>query len=142
MKPSRSTADLLHSAAIRLLRRLRTSDGESGLSAAQASVISVLVYGGPSNISRLAAAEQVRVPTTSRLVKDLETAGLVTRSADAADGRASLIAATPRAHALLDTTRALRLGRLQRAIAACAPSDQALLTRAAPLLLQLAERIE
>ena len=63
MKPSHSTADQLHSAAVRLLRRLRTTDGEAGLSAAQASVISVLVYGGPSNISRLAAVEQVQTPT-------------------------------------------------------------------------------
>lgn len=142
MNPSRSTVDQLHSAAVRLLRRLRTTDGASGLSAAQASVISVLVYGGPSNISRLAAAEQVQVPTMSRLVKDLEAAGLVTRSADTADARASLIEAAPRAHALLETARALRLGRLERALAACAPADRALLARAAPLLLQLAERIE
>lgn len=142
MNPSRSTADQLHSAAVRLLRRLRTTDGEAGLSAAQASVISVLVYGGPSNISRLAAVEQVRTPTMSRLVKDLEAAGLVTRSADAADARASLIEAAPRAHALLDAARNLRLGRLERAIAACAPTDRALLNRAAPLLLRLAEGIE
>lgn len=142
MNPSRSTADQLHSAAVRLLRRLRTTDGESGLSAAQASLISVLVYGGPRNISGLAAAEQVQVPTMSRLVKDLETAGLVTRSADAADARTSLIEAAPRAHALLETARALRLGRLERALAACTPADQALLARAAPLLLRLAEGIE
>lgn len=142
MTQPRSTADQLHSAAVRLLRRLRTSDGESGLSAAQASVISVLVYGGPSNISRLAAAEQVQAPTMSRMVKDLESAGLITRSADPADARASLIEAAPRAHALLDTARSLRLGRLERAITACAPADRALLTRAAPLLLRLAERIE
>lgn len=142
MNPSRSTADQLHSAAVRLLRRLRTTDGESGLSAAQASVISVLVYGGSRNISGLAAAEQVQVPTMSRLVKDLEAAGLVTRAADAADARASLIEAAPRAHALLETARALRLGRLERALAACPAADRALLARAAPLLLQLAERIE
>lgn len=142
MTQPRSTADQLHSAAVRLLRRLRTSDSESGLSAAQASVISVLVYGGPSTISRLAAAEQVRTPTMSRLVKDLEAAGLVTRSADAADARASMIEAAPRAQALLETARRLRLGRLERAIVACAPADRALLVRAAPLLLELAERIE
>ena len=142
MKPFRSTADQLHSGAVRLLRRLRTTDGASGLSAAQASVISVLVHGGPSNISRLAAAEQVQVPTMSRLVKDLETAGLVTRSVDATDARASLIEAAPRARALLDTARALRLGRLERALAACAPEERTVLARAAPLLLQLAERIE
>ena len=142
MTQPRSTADQLHSAAVRLLRRLRTSDGESGLSAAQASVISVLVYGGPNKISRLAAAEQVRTPTMSRLVKDLESAGLVTRSVDAGDARASLIEASPQARALLDTARRLRLGRLERAIAACPPADRVLLDRAAPLLMRLAERIE
>lgn len=142
MTPPRSTADLLHSAAVRLLRRLRTSDAESGLSAAQASAISVLVYGGPSSVSRLAAAEEVRTPTMSRLVKDLESAGLVIRSPDASDARASMIEAAPRARAMLETARSLRLGRLERAIAALAPADRALLVRAAPLLMQLADRIE
>lgn len=142
MRTARSTADQLHSASVRLLRRLRTTDGESGLSPAQASVISVLVYGGSSTISRLAAAEQVQTPTMSRLIKDLETAALIIRVPDPNDARASLIEAAPRAHALLETARAVRLGRLERALAACSPEDRQTLTRAAPLLLQLAERIE
>lgn len=137
----RSTADLLHSAAVRLLRGLRTTDGQAGLSPAQASVISVLVYGGPGSITRLAAAEQVRVPTMSRLVKDLEVAGLVTRSADGGDARASVIEVAPKGRALFETARNRRLGRLESALADCSDEDRALLTRAAPRLLELAGRI-
>ena len=41
------TADLLHSAALRLLRRARTADREMDLDGPRASALSVLVFGGP-----------------------------------------------------------------------------------------------
>src|SRR5262249_22209397 len=71
-------ADRLHSAAIHLLRRLRRTDPQTGISAAQLSALSVLM-GGPRTISELAAAEQVQPPTMSRLVREMEAAGLVER---------------------------------------------------------------
>src|SRR5262249_59491255 len=45
-------ADRLHSAAIHLLRRLRRTDPQTGISAAQLSALSVLM-GGPRTISEL-----------------------------------------------------------------------------------------
>ena len=57
---NRSVADRLHSAAIRLLRRLRREDDAMGLTAARASALSVLVFGGrPITLGALAQAEQV-----------------------------------------------------------------------------------
>ena len=53
------TADALHSAAIHLLRRLRTQDDALGLSAPRLSALSVVVFGGPVTVTQLAAAEQV-----------------------------------------------------------------------------------
>lgn len=72
-------ADRLHSAAIHLLRRLRIRDMESGIGPAQLSALSVLVFGGPRSLGELAAAEQVRAPTMSRIVSGLERSGLVKR---------------------------------------------------------------
>jgi hypothetical protein len=40
------TADLLHSAAIRLLRMVRVEDAQAGIGPAQLSALSVLVFGG------------------------------------------------------------------------------------------------
>src|SRR6476646_4707632 len=70
-------ADRLHSVAIHILRRLRREDDASGLPAPQLSALSVIVFGGPITLGALAAAEQVRPPTITRLVATLEDAGLV-----------------------------------------------------------------
>ena len=83
------TADNLHSAAIHLLRRLRREDAKSGLSAPRLSALSVVVFAGPITLGDLAAAEQVRPPTMTRLVTALEDEGLIVREADAASSRRS-----------------------------------------------------
>src|SRR5215472_14325726 len=75
-------ADRLHSAAIHLLRRLRREDDASGLPAPQLSALSVIVFAGPVTLGELAAAEQVRPPTITRLVDKLEAAGLAERASD------------------------------------------------------------
>src|ERR1041385_4623095 len=82
-----SIANRLHSAAIHLLRRARRVDNESHLPAPQLSALSVIVYGGPMTLGALAAAEQVRPPTMTRLIAALEQSGLVTREMDADDRR-------------------------------------------------------
>src|SRR3954465_5372992 len=82
----RAIADRLHSAAIHLLRRVRRSDALTGVPAAQLSALSVLM-GGPRTRGGLASAEQVRPPTMSNLVSEMESAGLVRRSGDSADAR-------------------------------------------------------
>src|SRR5258705_12584246 len=80
-------ADRLHSAAIRLLRRVRVADDETGLSAPKLSALSMLVFGGASSLKDLARAEQVTPPTMSKLVADLEAGGLAAERPDPADKR-------------------------------------------------------
>jgi len=60
--------DLLHSAAIHLLRKMRMRDRSIGIGPAQLSALSVLVFAGPRSLKELAAAEQVQPPTMSRIV--------------------------------------------------------------------------
>jgi DNA-binding MarR family transcriptional regulator len=62
-------ADELHSAAIHLLRLVRTEDRATGVGPAQLSALSVLVFGGSMSLRRLADIEQVRPPTMVRIVQ-------------------------------------------------------------------------
>jgi DNA-binding MarR family transcriptional regulator len=130
-------AERIHSAAIRLLRRLRKTDAASGLSGPKSSALSVLVFGGPQTLKDLAAAEQVRAPTMSRLVVELEAEGLATKTADRDDRRVVRIAATARGRVLLEGGRERRLEVLTKQIAALAHTEQQALQRAADILVRL-----
>ncbi len=132
-------AERVHSAAIRLLRRLRKSDAAQGLSGPKSSALSVLVFGGPQTLKDLAAAEQVRAPTMSRLVTELEAEGLAAKAGDKSDGRVVRIAATAKGKALLEAGRERRLEVLTAQIAALPKQERAVLMRAAALLAKLNE---
>jgi DNA-binding MarR family transcriptional regulator len=114
-------ADMLHGAAIRLLRYVRKEDAASGVTGAQLSVLSVLAYGGPQTLSALAAAEQVKPPTMSQLVSALEGLGLVSRKP--LDRRSIEVSVTRKGRALLEAGRRRRLARLTRALNAL-PAEQ------------------
>lgn len=131
-------ADRLHSAAIHLLRRLRGEDAATGLSAPRLSALSVIVFAGPLTLGALAEAEQVRPPTISRLVKELEAAGLVERLPDARDGRVHRVRATDRGRELLQEGRTRRVVALAQDLEALPAEDLAALARAATLLERLA----
>jgi DNA-binding MarR family transcriptional regulator len=109
-------ANRLHSAAIHLLRRVRTADDSMGLSGPAASALSVVVFGGPITLGALAAAEQVQPPTITRVVKGLEAARLVRREADHADGRVQRVSATAKGRRTLEAGRARRVATLTAAL--------------------------
>src|SRR5256885_14230382 len=109
----RDLADRLHSASIHLLRRARRTDPLTGVSAAQLSALSVLM-GGPRTLGELAGAEQVRPPTMSRLVKEMERAGVARRENDPNDGRVVRIRATAKGLRALARGRAMRIETLER----------------------------
>ncbi len=50
-------------------------------------VLSYLLLDGPMNVSELAARLDLAMPTTSLMIRDLESAGLVDRAEDPADRR-------------------------------------------------------
>src|SRR5687768_14051197 len=105
-------ADRLHSAAIHLLRRLRRTDTATGIPGPQLSALSVVVFRGPLTLGNLAAAEQVRPPSMTRVVRALEQAGLVERQTDATDRRSIWIRATPLGEAVLQEGRLRRVQTL------------------------------
>lgn len=109
-------ADQLHSAAIHLLRQLRREDDSIGISAPRLSALSVVVFAGPVTLGQLAAAEQVKPPTMTRIVTGLEKDGLVERRNDATDGRLTQIHPTKKGRKVLAAGRARRVESLAAAV--------------------------
>jgi DNA-binding MarR family transcriptional regulator len=94
----------------------------------------VVVFGGPLTLGALAAAEQVRPPTMTRIVAALEEAGLVVREAYPDDRRVVLIRVTPAGTRLLQEGRSRRVDTLAQQLAALPPDELATLERAAEIL--------
>jgi DNA-binding MarR family transcriptional regulator len=131
------TADRLHSAAIHLLRRLRREDAATGVAPARLSALSVLVFGGPMNLTSLAAAEQVQAPTMTKVVQALEAEGLVRREAVAGDKRGTRLVATPRGRRIMEAGRRRRVKKLAGELAALPTDERETLERAAAVLERL-----
>jgi DNA-binding MarR family transcriptional regulator len=123
-------ADRLHSAAIHLLRGVRREDAAAGLPPAQLSALSVLVFGGPVTVGRLAEIEQVRSPTMTRIVTSLAGSELVTRRPHPDDARSTVIAATDAGRALLIEGRRRRVGVIEQRIEALPTGERDRLERA------------
>ncbi|HEX6596803.1 MAG TPA: MarR family transcriptional regulator [Acidimicrobiales bacterium] len=134
MSTVEDVADRLHSAAIHVLRLVRREDAATGLSAARLSALSVLVFGGDRTVGQLAAAEQVRSPTMSGLVAEMEREGLVERRPSAADGRSVVVSATQEGRRVLHEGRRRRVAALAERLAGLDHDEVALLGEAAALL--------
>ncbi len=144
-KDARKLADAalaqhLHSVAIHLLRRLRRTDDQMGLSGPRASALSVLVFGGPTSLARLAKAEQVKPPTMARLVDALEESGLARRETDPDDLRAVRICATAKGRKLLLEGRARRIRQLVGMLDGASAAERAVLTEAVATLQRLLQQ--
>lgn len=127
-------ANRLHSAAIHLLRRVRREDTATELSGPRLSALSVIVARGTISLGELAAAEQVRPPTMTRLVRALEEEGLVRRERDPDDARAVRLEATPRGRAVFDEGRRRRIARLVAELDAIGTADEMALRQAVDVL--------
>lgn len=131
------TADRLHSAAIRLLRLVRTEDAQSGIGPAQLSALSVLVFGGPKTLSELATLEQVRPPTMSRIVDGLVRKKLVYRVEGEEDRRTLRVSPTAKGEKLMQAGKARRVKALAARFEALTAADLKMMHAAADLMLRL-----
>jgi DNA-binding MarR family transcriptional regulator len=127
-------ADLLHSAAIHLLRRAREEDHAVGVGPARLSALSVLVFGGPQTVGELAAAEGVRSATMTRIVTGLEEQGLVRRRPHERDRRAVRVQATTAGKRVLSRGRRQRIDAIATRLDDLSARDLAVLWRAGELL--------
>ena len=133
-------ADRLHSAAIAVLRHVRSEDAASGLSAARLSALSVVVFGGPVTVSQLAEAEQVSAPTISRMISGMVEEGLVRREPDAADRRVVWLHPTAKGARLLGEGRRRRVEALARELESFDAVDRREVGRVADRLLSVFRR--
>jgi len=132
-------ADRLHSAAIHLLRRVRKQDVATGEGPARLSALSVLVFGGPKTLGELAAAEQVKPPTMSRIVAGLARSRLIQITVDPQDARRMRIRATGKGTRLLQKGRELRIEYLASHLEALPTEELAKLGEAVEILKRLLE---
>lgn len=132
-----AVADRLHSAAIHLLRRVRKQDVATGEGPARLSALSVLVFGGPKTLGELAAAEQVKPPTMSRIAAGLASRRLAVITADPRDARRLNIRATPKGRRLLQKGRQLRIASLAAQLNVLTPDELHKLSKAVEILERL-----
>jgi DNA-binding MarR family transcriptional regulator len=132
--PRHDTANALHSAALRLLRRARTADASMDLDGPRASTLSVLVFAGPLPIGQLATVEQVSAPAITKTVTALEAAGLARRTRSPDDRRVVLVSATPKGRSLLERGRAARVRVVAGLLEDLGEADLRTLRRAVTLL--------
>lgn len=135
----RRIADRLHSAAIHLLRRVRKQDVATGEGPARLSALSVLVFGGPKTLKELAAAEQVKPPTMSRIVAGLRRSRLVEITSDPDDARRMRISATLKGRRVLEKGRELRINYLAAQLERLTADELSRLGEAVEILRRLLE---
>jgi DNA-binding MarR family transcriptional regulator len=127
------TAARLRLAIVRTARRLRQEAGGE-LTPSTAAALATIERRGPLAPSELAELERVKRPTITRVVARLEEAGLVERTGDPADGRASLVSITRAGSELMRRIRTRKNAYLARRLSKLDPDDLVVLERAADLL--------
>jgi DNA-binding MarR family transcriptional regulator len=131
-------AGRLRLAITRTARRLRQEAG-SGLSPSQASALATIERHGPLTPSELAERERVKRPTATRVIANLEAAGLVARAADPADARSARLRLTPAGRSLLQALRRRKTAYLAKRLSSLSPDEVAALERAAEVLERILE---
>lgn len=138
----RELATRLNSVSIHLVRRARTADETLGVPPGQLSALSVLVFGGERTIAELAATEQVKSPTMTRIVDGLERASLAERHRHPDDGRATLVRATKKGRRVMQRGRHQRVELLSRLLGQLGGDDILAVSRATDALADALEAFE
>lgn len=113
---------------------MRREDPATGVPPAQLSALSVLVFGGARTLGELAAAEQVRPPTMTRIVQALEADDLVRRERDPRDGRVHRLHATAKGRRVMQRGRERRVENLAALLARLSPDEVEQVREAAELV--------
>jgi DNA-binding MarR family transcriptional regulator len=140
-KQAEVVARSINSGAIHLLRGMREVDRQAGLTPARLSALSVVVFGGPRTLGRLAEIEGVAGPTMTRIVDGLSDLGLVARRPHPDSARSVRIVATAEGEALMHVAAGRRVETIVAAMTTLGASDQRRLAAAAPLLERLAAAV-
>jgi DNA-binding MarR family transcriptional regulator len=105
-----------------------------GLSMTAAATLATVERSGPCRLTALAANEGVTQPAMTQLIAKLAEQGLVSRSADPADGRVVQVEITAEGRAFLAQRRTVRADRLAVLLDKLSPADHAALAAALPAI--------
>jgi DNA-binding MarR family transcriptional regulator len=131
-------ASALRSSILRLSRQIRWQRADDAeLTANQLGVLGALGKHGPMTIGDLAVHEKVKPPSMTRIVSNLEEAGLARRVPHETDKRQVLVDLTDAAHDLLAANRRRRDEWLQTKLKTLTPEERDILRKAAPVLERL-----
>jgi DNA-binding MarR family transcriptional regulator len=120
----------------RQIRRQRVEGHD--LTANQLSVLGALGKNEALTIGELAAHEQVKPPSMTRIVSNMEEAGLVVRRPHETDKRQIVVELTEAAHALIHANRRRRDEWLQNKLKKLTSEERDILRKAALVLERLA----
>lgn len=128
----------LRLAVNRMARRLR-QEANADLGPASITALATIERSGPLTPSELARIEGVQRPTATRILARLAEAGLVSRTADPADGRCAIVQISGEGRKALHRLRRRKTAYLARKMRALPDDDVATLARAAEILEQVLE---
>ena len=132
-------ASALRSSALRLSRQIRRQrEPGHALTANQLGVLGALSKHEAMTIGELASHEQVKPPSMTRVVTNLEEAGLVVRRPHPTDKRQIMVELTAKADDLILANRRRRDEWLQTKLKQLTPEERDILRKAAPVLERLA----
>ena len=136
----RETANRLRVAVGAFKRRVRDSSAEGELSIPQVTALSRLDRLGPMTTAGLARREQITPQAMGATMASLEKLGLVARTADAADGRLSILGLTPEGLAAVRSGRDAVVDRIVAVLGESFTDEETeILAVAAPLIERLAD---
>jgi len=133
-------AHQLRLTVLRLARRVRAERADDAMSDGRLSVLSLLANQGAQTLGSLAESERVTPPSMNRTINALVESGLVTRVADANDGRKVVIDLSEAGSRLVRETRRKRDAWFSARLASLTPEERATLDAAAPILRRLADQ--
>jgi len=138
---SPATADLasqLRIGVTRLARRLRL-EGDASVTPTLLVALATIERHGPMTAGELAAHEQVRKPTVTRLIGALLERGMIERTSDPLDGRVTWVQLSPEGRRFLQRVRRRKDEYLSGRLRRLTPGELDTLERASALLERLTE---
>jgi DNA-binding MarR family transcriptional regulator len=121
-------------------RRIQEAGIGGDLSAPQLTALSRIDRFGPLTTAELARREQITPQAMGATIASLEQRGLVARSADATDGRRSILSLTPPGRRVLHSGRSAVADKIAAALGGSfTPGEIAVLDAAAPLIERLSD---
>lgn len=131
-------ASSLRIAVGRLNRRIRNQREDDALTLNQLSALGILERHGPVSLGELAAHERIRPPSMTRIVSNLEVAGLAVREHDRVDRRIVMVRITEAGLARTAADRKRRDAWLAHRLRELTPDERERLRAALPVLEKLA----